>query len=60
MTSKERMLRALNREKPDRVPATAHQWQEFHRKKYLNGITDIEAFRKFGLDAAVSVFFYPF
>lgn len=60
MTSKERMLRALNREKPDRVPATAHQWQEFHRKKYLNGITDIEAFRKFGLDAAVSVFFTHF
>ncbi|MDZ4742842.1 MAG: uroporphyrinogen decarboxylase family protein [Verrucomicrobiota bacterium] len=60
MTSKERMLRALNREKPDRVPATAHQWQGFHLKKYLNGMTDLEAFKKFSLDAAISVFFPHF
>jgi hypothetical protein len=28
MTSKERMLRALAREKPDRLPVTVHQWQQ--------------------------------
>ncbi|MGQ9627339.1 MAG: uroporphyrinogen decarboxylase family protein [Anaerolineae bacterium] len=56
MTSKERMLAALNREKPDRLPATVHQWQAYHLNHYLGGITPLEAFRKFGLDAAISVF----
>lgn len=52
------MLLALNRERPDRVPATAHQWQRFHLDKYLGGINDLEAFKKFDLDAAISIF-YP-
>jgi len=51
MTSKERMLAALNRETPDRLPITLHQWQGYHLEKYLGGISDLEAFRKFGLDA---------
>lgn len=53
MTSKERLLRALNREKPDRLPVTVHQWQKYHRDVYLDGIGELEAFRRFGLDAAV-------
>ncbi len=56
MTSKERMLIALNRGKPDRVPASVHQWQPFHLNTYLGGISDIEAFRRFGLDASLSRF----
>ena len=56
MTSKERMMCAINREKPDRLPVTFHQWQGYHLDKYLDGISDIEAFRKFGLDAAVQYF----
>jgi hypothetical protein len=51
MTSKERMLRALRREVPDRVPATVHQWQAYHLNKYLGGIDPLAAFRRFGLDA---------
>lgn len=38
MTSKERMLRALAREKPDRLPVTVHQWQQYHLDTYLGGI----------------------
>jgi uroporphyrinogen-III decarboxylase len=53
MTSKERMLLALNREVPDRVPATVHQWQDYHLKKYLAGMDALAAFRHFGLDAAI-------
>jgi uroporphyrinogen-III decarboxylase len=53
MTSKERMLIALNREKPDRLPVTVHQWQSYHLHKYLAGISDLEAFEKFGLDAQI-------
>lgn len=56
MTPKERMLAALNLEKPDRLPATIHQWQPFHLKNYMGGKSDIEAFREVGLDAAITRF----
>jgi uroporphyrinogen decarboxylase len=50
------MLIALNREKPDRLPVTVHQWQSYHLKKYLGGISDFEAFEEFGLDAQIQHF----
>ncbi len=56
MTSKERMLRALKREVPDRLPVTVHQWQGYHLKYYLDGISDLEAFGRFGMDAAIQYF----
>ena len=56
MTSKERMLCALHGEKPDRLPATVHQWQGYHLDTYLGGVTPLEAFQRFGLDAAVQYF----
>jgi len=31
-----------------------HQWQPYHLKTYMNNMTDIEAFRAFGLDAAIT------
>ena len=39
MTSKERLLCALKGEKPDRLPATVHQWQGYHLDKYMGGIS---------------------
>ena len=56
MTSKERMLRALNREKPDRLPVTIHQWQGYHLDKYMGGVDALEAFKMCGMDAAVQYF----
>ncbi|KPJ56256.1 MAG: hypothetical protein AMS16_02730 [Planctomycetes bacterium DG_58] len=56
MTPRERMLTALEGRKPDRMPATVHQWQAYHLEKYLGGISALEAFRKFGLDAAITFF----
>jgi uroporphyrinogen-III decarboxylase len=56
MTSKERMLRALNREVPDRLPVTVHQWQKYHLDKYMGGIDDLAACRQCGLDAAIAYF----
>jgi uroporphyrinogen-III decarboxylase len=56
MTSKERMLIALNKGKPDRLPVTVHQWQGYHLDTYLGGISDLEAFQKFGMDAAIQYF----
>lgn len=54
MKSKDRLLIALNRGIPDRLPATIHQWQPYHLNEFMGGITDIEAFRKVGLDAAIT------
>ena len=56
MTSKERMMRALNRETPDRLPVTVHQWQKYHLDEYLDGISDLQAFEKFGMDAQIQYF----
>ncbi|MCX6971444.1 MAG: hypothetical protein NTV93_15000 [Verrucomicrobia bacterium] len=54
MTSKERMMRALRREKPDRLPVTIHQWQPYHLREFLGGCDQLEAFLQIGLDAAVT------
>jgi uroporphyrinogen decarboxylase len=56
MTSKERLMTALHNEKPDRLPATVHQWQGYHLDKYLGGISDLEAFEQVGLDAQIQYF----
>jgi uroporphyrinogen decarboxylase len=56
MTSKERLMLALNREKPDRLPVTVHQWQGYHLEEYMDGISELEAFEKMGMDAQIQYF----
>lgn len=56
MTSKERMMRALHREKPDRLPCTIHQWQQFHLDTYMDGADTLAAFERTGMDAAIQYF----
>lgn len=56
MTSKERMMRALQGEKPDRLPVTVHQWQQYHLDEYLNGMIPLDAFKATGMDAAIQYF----
>ena len=56
MTSKERMLRALAKEKPDRLPVSVHQWQGYHLEKYLGGASALDAFQRFGMDAQIQYF----
>ena len=53
MTPRERMLIALDGGKADRLPGTVHQFQDYWLKNFGGGMTDIEAFEKFGLDAAI-------
>jgi uroporphyrinogen-III decarboxylase len=53
MTPKERLLTALARGIPDRLPASVHQWQPYHLKTYLGGVSAIDACRRFGLDATI-------
>jgi uroporphyrinogen-III decarboxylase len=56
MTSKERLLCALEGGKPDRMPASVHQWQPYHLEKYLGGIDALEACRRFNMDAQIQYF----
>lgn len=56
MTSKERLLTALHRGMPDRLPVSLHQWQQYHLDKYLGGITPLAAFERFGMDAQIQYF----
>ncbi len=56
MTSKERMMRALCREKPDRLPVTIHQWQQYHLDTYMNGMDPLSAFKAAGMDASIQYF----
>lgn len=50
MTSKERFLKALRCEKPDRLPVTTHHLQQYFLDKYMNGKSIEETFDYFGLD----------
>lgn len=54
MQPKERLMIALARGKPDRLPVTVHQWQKVHLDTYLGGISDLEAFDFFGMDASIT------
>jgi uroporphyrinogen decarboxylase len=50
MTSKERFLKALSRQKPDRLPVTTHHLMPSYLNNYLDGISDQQFFDLFGLD----------
>ncbi len=50
MTSKERMLAAIGRRVPDRLPVTTHHVMPYFLDKYMNGISFDEFFDHFGLD----------
>jgi uroporphyrinogen decarboxylase len=56
MTSKERLLLALDKEIPDRLPVTVHQWQAYHLDKYMGGKSDLEACLEVGFDAQIQYF----
>ena len=56
MTSRERLLCALDRGKPDRLPVSLHQWQPYHLEEHLGGISALEAFVRFGMDAQIQYF----
>jgi uroporphyrinogen decarboxylase len=50
MTSKERFLKALRREKPDRLPVTTHHVMNSFLKQSMNGISNQDFFDRFGFD----------
>ncbi len=50
MTGRERLLTALANEKPDRFPCQVHQWMPYFLEKVMGGISDFEAYDRFGMD----------
>lgn len=58
MNSKERLMIAIGKGTPDRVPVTVHDWQPYHLQHTMGGISDVDAFVRTGMDAAVVR--YPF
>lgn len=50
MTSRERLLAALERRVPDRLPATTHHVMPYFLDMVLGGISREEFFERFGLD----------
>lgn len=56
MVPKERLMSALHKGKPDRLPVTVHQWQDYHLKNYMDGVSALQAFEKFGMDAQIQYF----
>lgn len=53
MTSKQRMLAAINRKIPDRLPVTTHHIMQYFLDTYMNSISFDEFFDYFGLDPIV-------
>jgi len=53
MTSRERLLIALDNGRPDRLPCQVHGWMDYYLKRYLGGIDWYEAYAKFGMDCAI-------
>ncbi len=51
MTSRQRLLAALNRQVPDRLPATTHHVMPSFLERYLPGTESLAFFERFGLDA---------
>ena len=51
MTSRDRMLTAIERGVPDRLPVTTHHLMQYFLDEYMGGISDQEFFDYFGLDA---------
>lgn len=51
ITSRQRLLTALDGGQPDRLPVTTHHLQDHFRNTYMDGKSDLEIFDHFGLDA---------
>lgn len=53
LTSKERFIKAFNREVPDRLPFTTHHIMPYFLNKYFDGKSSMEFFKEFKMDPIV-------
>jgi uroporphyrinogen decarboxylase len=51
LTSRERLLKALSRGRPDHLPCQVHSWMAYYLKTYLGGVDQFAAYEHFkGMD----------
>ncbi|NQU42861.1 hypothetical protein HQ520_06215 [bacterium] len=55
MTSRERLLTALENKRPDRLPCQVHGWMAYYLNHYLGGMDWWQAYEKFDMDFAMYV-----
>lgn len=55
MTPRERLLTALERGKPDRLPVQVHNWMPYYLNNYLDGCDAYHAYARFGMDPVIYV-----
>ena len=53
MTTRERLLIALNNGKPDRLPVQVHGWMGYYLDRYLGGVDQWQAYDRFGMDKVI-------
>lgn len=53
MTGRERFLCALNKGKPDHLPAQVHGWMKYYLNTYLNGMDQYAAYEFFKADLSI-------
>ncbi len=53
MDSRQRLLTAINNEKPDRLPCQVHSWMKYYLDHYLGGIDQWQAYEKFDFDFVI-------
>lgn len=53
MTSRERLLTALENGRPDRLPGQVHGWMSYYLQNILGGCDQFQAYERFGLDMAI-------
>ena len=56
MTGRERLLTAINKGKPDRLPCLIHAWVDYHLKTYMNGMDQFQAYECIGMDPVIYTF----
>ena len=53
MTSRQRLLTALSKQKPDRLPCQVHSWMPYYLENYLDGIDQWQAYERFDMDFVI-------
>jgi len=55
MTSRERLLTALNNGRPDRLPCQVHSWMDYYLETYMDGMDQWQAYEHFGMDHVIYI-----
>ena len=55
MDGRERLLIAINGQKPDRLPCQVHGWQKYYLDTILGGMDQYEAYKYFNMDPVIYV-----